>query len=53
MPLWSELKGLSDGREAVIAFDATIKEYLKEIDEASLLTVEESPKKMTPRPESD
>jgi RNA polymerase sigma factor (sigma-70 family) len=41
LPLWSELKGLSDGREAVIAFDATIKEYLKEIDEASLLTVEE------------
>jgi RNA polymerase primary sigma factor len=41
LPLWSELKGLSDGREAVIAFDVTIKEYLKEIDEASLLTVEE------------
>jgi RNA polymerase primary sigma factor len=41
LPLWPELKGLSAGREAVIAFDATIKEYLKEIDEASLLTAEE------------
>ncbi|UCE99621.1 MAG: RNA polymerase sigma factor RpoD/SigA [Planctomycetota bacterium] len=32
---------LLDGRELVIAFDITIKEYLKEIDEASLLTVEQ------------
>jgi len=29
------------GQEAVIIFDATIKDYLKEIDEASLLTVEQ------------
>ncbi len=41
MPLWLEPEGLSAGRELAIAFDATIKEYLKEIDEASLLTVEE------------
>jgi len=31
----------SVGREVDIAFDITIKEYLKEIDEASLLTVEQ------------
>jgi len=30
---------LSAGREVAIVFDATIKEYLHEIDEASLLTV--------------
>ena len=29
------------GRELAIAFDATIKDYLKEIDESPLLTVEE------------
>ncbi len=29
------------GRRCVIAFDATIKEYLEEIDEASLLTLEQ------------
>ena len=29
------------GREFTIAFDITLKEYLKDIDEASLLTVEE------------
>ena len=29
------------GRELAIAFDATIKEYLKEIDEASLLTLQQ------------
>ena len=29
------------GREGIIAFDATIKEYLKEIDAASLLTAEQ------------
>jgi len=45
--MWPDLpdslncRNFSAGREAVIAFDATIKEYLKEIDEASLLTVEE------------
>jgi RNA polymerase sigma factor (sigma-70 family) len=31
----------SAGRELAIAFDITIKEYLKEIDEASLLTTEQ------------
>jgi len=31
----------SAGREDIIVFDTTIKEYLKEIDEASLLTWEE------------
>lgn len=41
MPLWPGSKGLSAGRELDIAFDATIKEYLHEIDEASLLTVEQ------------
>ncbi len=41
MPLWPEPKGLSAGRERAIAFDITIKEYLKEIDEASLLNAEE------------
>ena len=30
---------MSAGREVAIVFDATIKEYLHEIDEASLLTV--------------
>jgi len=37
----AEVERLSAGRESAIAFDATIKDYLKEIDEASLLTVEE------------
>ncbi|MBN2130551.1 MAG: sigma-70 family RNA polymerase sigma factor [Sedimentisphaerales bacterium] len=32
---------LSAGREGTIAFDATLKDYLKEIDEASLLTSQE------------
>jgi RNA polymerase primary sigma factor len=32
---------LSAGRESAIAFDITIKEYLKEIDEAPLLSAEE------------
>jgi len=32
---------LAVGREGVIAFDVTLKDYLKEIDEASLLTWEE------------
>ena len=39
MPLWLEPRGLSAGQEVAIFFDATIKEYLHEIDEASLLTV--------------
>jgi len=37
----AEVEKPSAGRESAIAFDATIKEYLKEIDEASLLTMEE------------
>ena len=41
MPLWSESKDFSTGREHAIAFDITIKEYLKEIDEAPLLTAEQ------------
>jgi RNA polymerase sigma factor (sigma-70 family) len=40
-PSWRKSKDLSAGREGVIAFDATIKEYLKEIDEAQLLTWEQ------------
>ncbi|MCU0917979.1 MAG: sigma-70 family RNA polymerase sigma factor [Planctomycetes bacterium] len=32
---------LSVGREGIIIFDVTLKDYLKEIDEASLLTAEE------------
>ena len=39
MPLWLEPRGLSAGQEVAIVFDVTIKEYLHEIDEASLLTV--------------
>ncbi len=37
--LWLEPRGFSTGQEVAIVFDATIKEYLQEIDEASLLTV--------------
>jgi len=36
--LMAKVERLSAGREAAIVFDATIKEYLQEIDEASLLT---------------
>ncbi len=36
--MWLEPRGLSAGQELAIVFDATIKEYLQEIDEASLLT---------------
>jgi RNA polymerase primary sigma factor len=39
VPLWLEPRGFSTGQEVVIVFDATIKEYLHEIDAASLLTV--------------
>lgn len=39
MPLWLEPRGFSTGQEVAIVFDATIKEYLQEIDETSLLTV--------------
>lgn len=39
MPLWLEPRGFSAGQEVAIVFDATIKEYLQEIDDASLLTV--------------
>jgi len=38
---WPKPGGFVAGRETTIAFDATIKEYLKEIDEASLLTPEQ------------
>jgi len=41
MPLQREPRGSPPGRERAMAFDATIKEYLKEIDEASLLTKEQ------------
>jgi len=39
VPLWLEPRGFSTGQELAIVFDATIKEYLQEIDDASLLTV--------------
>ncbi|MHC4206950.1 MAG: sigma-70 family RNA polymerase sigma factor [Planctomycetota bacterium] len=41
MPRWPESRGFSVGRELAIAFDITIKEYLKEIDAASLLTMDQ------------
>ena len=41
MAQWPEPGGFVAGRETTIAFDVTIKEYLKEIDEASLLTPEQ------------
>ncbi len=41
LPLWLQSKDFSAGREGAIAFDITIKEYLKQIDEAPLLTVEQ------------
>jgi len=41
LPLRPKSKGFSAGLEVPIAFDVTIKEYLKEIDEASLLTWEQ------------
>lgn len=41
MPLRPKSKNFSAGLEVPIAFDVTIKEYLKEIDEASLLTWEQ------------
>jgi len=34
-------RGIQSGRRRLIIFDATLKDYLKEIDEASLLTAEE------------
>jgi len=37
----AEAERLSVGREGIIVFDVTLKDYLKEIDEASLLTWEE------------
>jgi len=36
-----EVERLSAGRELAIVFDVTIKEYLKEIDESPLLTMEQ------------
>jgi len=41
LPLWLEPRGFSAGRGWVIVFDVTIKEYLKEIDNASLLTLKQ------------
>ena len=41
MPLWPESKDFLAGRELAIAFDITIQDYLKEIDEAPLLTMEQ------------
>lgn len=41
LPFESEPDGSSAGREAAIAFDITIKEYLKEIDESPLLSKEQ------------
>lgn len=41
MPFKPEVNNLSAGREAAIAFDITIKEYLKEIDESPLLSAEQ------------
>ncbi len=40
-PLWLESRDFSAGQEKAIAFDVTIKEYLKEIDESPLLTLEQ------------
>jgi RNA polymerase primary sigma factor len=41
LPEWPRSRDLVAGPESAIAFDATIKEYLKEIDEAPLLTEEQ------------
>ena len=41
LPFKPKLDGFSAGREAAIAFDITIKEYLKEIDESPLLSAEQ------------
>jgi len=41
LPFKPEPDGFSAGREAAIAFDITIKEYLKEIDESPLLTAQQ------------
>lgn len=41
LPFKSEPKSLSAGQETAIAFDITIKEYLKEIDESPLLSEEQ------------
>jgi RNA polymerase primary sigma factor len=41
VPLKQESKDPRRGEEPAVAFDATIKEYLQEIDEAPLLTPEE------------
>jgi RNA polymerase primary sigma factor len=41
LPFKPEVNDLSVGREAAIAFDITIKEYLKEIDESPLLSAEQ------------
>jgi RNA polymerase sigma factor (sigma-70 family) len=41
LPFKPKLDGFSAGQEAAIAFDITIKEYLKEIDESPLLSAEQ------------
>jgi len=41
LPDRAGVERLSAGREGAIVFDATLKDYLKEIDEASLLTGQE------------
>ncbi len=41
LPFKPEPDGFSAGREAAIAFDITIKEYLEEIDESPLLSPEQ------------
>jgi RNA polymerase sigma factor (sigma-70 family) len=41
LPFKPEVDGFSAGREAAIAFDITIKEYLEEIDESPLLSPEQ------------
>jgi RNA polymerase sigma factor (sigma-70 family) len=41
LPFKPEPDGFSAGREAAIAFDITIKEYLEEIDESPLLSAEQ------------
>ena len=41
LPITLKPKSFSAGQEPVIVFDVTIKDYLKQIDEAQLLTVEQ------------
>ena len=41
LPLWFGSRGSGPGGSYAIAFDATLREYLKEIDESPLLSLEE------------